>query len=182
VKQLVPSLALACLLLTGHSPAVLDDDVPPPDTKCELILFDFGDANDKEVRDAAIARFYTHYPNIKVTDHFTPVSSWADYIEKLMAEVAAGNAPDLIHLATEGAQLAISKNLLIPVNSYASSDAAAKNVLTDIDPALLKRFTVEGKLYLVPVAWNSMLVHCVPFLPDPFLCGTGPSPCQLQCN
>jgi multiple sugar transport system substrate-binding protein len=160
----------------------LADDVPPPDTKCELILFDFGDANDKEVRDAAIARFYTHYPNIKVTDHFTPVSSWADYIEKLMAEVAAGNAPDLIHLATEGAQLAISKNLLIPLNSYASSDAAAKNVLTDIDPALLKRFTVEGKLHLVPVAWNSMLVHCVPFLPDPFLCGTGPSPCQLQCN
>jgi multiple sugar transport system substrate-binding protein len=63
VNQFVTFLALTCLLVTGRSAAALADDVPPPDTKCELVLFDFGDANDKQVRDAAIARFHTPYPN-----------------------------------------------------------------------------------------------------------------------
>src|SRR6202041_2740384 len=67
---------------------------PPGDTKGELVLFDFGDANDKQVRDATIARFNKSYPNVKVTDQFTPITSWPDYIDKLVTQVASGKAPD----------------------------------------------------------------------------------------
>jgi multiple sugar transport system substrate-binding protein len=123
-----------------------------------LVLFDFGDANDKQVRDATIARFNKSYPNVKVTDQFTPITSWPDYIDKLVTQVASGKTPDLIHIATEGAQLSIQKKLIIPLDEFTSS-GAGKDLLTDIDPVLLKGFTVEEKLYLVPEAWNNMMIY-----------------------
>ena len=123
------------------------------------MLFDFGDANDKQIRDAAIARFNKRYPNVKVNDQFTPIASWSDYLNKLVAQVASGKVPDLIHIATEGAQLAVRKNLVIPLDEFTKSDPSAKDLLSDVDPALLKGFTVDGKLYLVPVAWNNMMIY-----------------------
>jgi multiple sugar transport system substrate-binding protein len=138
--------------------AALAQSPPPGDTKGELVLFDFGDANDKQVRDATIARFNKRYPNVKVTDQFTPITSWPDYIDKLVTQVAAGKAPDLIHIATEGAQLSIQKKLIIPLYEFTKTDPG-NDLLSDIDPTLLKGFTVEGKLYLVPEAWNNMMIY-----------------------
>ncbi len=151
--------AIALLLADGRFFAASAEDAPLPETRGELVLFDFGDENDKDIRDAAIARFYTHYPNVKVTDRFTPNSSWADYYDKLAEQIASGNAPDLIHIATEGMQLAIQRNLIIPLDTYAKSEISAKDLLNDIDPVLLKGFTVNGKLYLVPIAWNNMMIY-----------------------
>ncbi len=134
------------------------ENAPLANTKAELVLFDFGDANDKQIRDAAIARFNKRYPNVKVTDQFTPITSWSDYIDKLVTQVASGKAPDLIHIATEGALLTISKTLVIPLDEFINSDAG-KELLTEIDPALLKGFTVDSKLYLLPEAWNNMMIY-----------------------
>jgi multiple sugar transport system substrate-binding protein len=134
------------------------ENAPLANTKAELVLFDFGDANDKQIRDAAIARFNQRYPNVKVTDQFTPITSWPDYIDKLVTQVASGKAPDLIHIATEGALLTISKKLVIPLDEFINSDAG-KKLLTEIDPALLKGFTVDSKLYLLPEAWNNMMIY-----------------------
>lgn len=152
-------LACALLMAAGRFSAATAQNAPPADTKGSLVLFDFGDANDKQIRDAAIARFNKRYPDVKVNDQFTPISSWADYLDKLVAQVASGKVPDLIHIATEGAQLAVRKNLVIPLDEFTKSDPLAKNLLSDIDPALLKGFTVDGKLYLVPVAWNNMMIY-----------------------
>ena len=138
----------------GFAPA---QNAPSPNTKGELVLFDFGDANDKQVRDATIARFNKRYPNVRVTDQFTPITSWPDYIDKLVTQVASGKAPDLIHIATEGAHLSITKHLIIPLDEFTAGNGEI--ILNDIDPALLKSFTVDGKLYLVPEAWNNMMIY-----------------------
>jgi multiple sugar transport system substrate-binding protein len=155
----VPLLACALFMAAGHFSAASAQNAPPADATGSLVLFDFGDASDKQIRDAAIARFNKRYPNVKVNDQFTPISSWSDYLNKLVAQVASGKVPDLIHIATEGAQLAVRKSLVIPLDELAKSDPSAKDLLTDVDPALLKGFTMEGKLYLVPVAWNNMMVY-----------------------
>jgi multiple sugar transport system substrate-binding protein len=152
------SLGLASLLALGRLSTASAENAPPADTKGELVLFDFGDANDKQIRDAAIARFNKRYPNVKVTDQFTPITSWPDYIDKLVTQIASGKAPDLIHIATEGALLTINKKLVIPLDEFTNSDAG-KDLLTEIDPVLLKGFTVEGKLYLLPEAWNNMMIY-----------------------
>jgi multiple sugar transport system substrate-binding protein len=151
---------LGIVLFIGHGrlSAASAENSPPADTKGELVLFDFGDANDKQIRDAAIAGFNKRYPNVKVTDQFTPITSWPDYIDKLVTQIASGKAPDLIHIATEGALLTISKKLVIPLDEFINTDAG-KDFLTEIDPVLIKSFTVEGKLYLLPEAWNNMMIY-----------------------
>ncbi len=68
-------------------------------------------------------------------------------------------SPDLIHIATEGVQLAVRKHLVIPLDEFTKSDPSAKDLLSDVDPVLLKGFTVEDKLYLVPAAWNNMMIY-----------------------
>jgi multiple sugar transport system substrate-binding protein len=156
--RLLGFFGLVLLMAHGRLSTASAEDAPPADTKGELVLFDFGDANDKQIRDAAIARFNQRYPNVKVTDQFTPITSWPDYIDKLVTQVASGKAPDLIHIATEGALLTISKTLVIPLDEFINSDTG-KELLTEIDPALLKGFTVDSKLYLLPEAWNNMMIY-----------------------
>jgi multiple sugar transport system substrate-binding protein len=152
-------LAFTFLLAVGGRLSVsCAQNTPSPDTKGNLVLFDFGDANDKQIRDAAIARFNKRYPNVKVIDQFTPISSWSDYLNKLVNQIASGKAPDLIHIATEGVQLAVRKNLVIPLDEL-TSEPSGKELLSDVNPSLVKGFSVEGKLYLVPVAWNNMMVY-----------------------
>jgi multiple sugar transport system substrate-binding protein len=152
-------LALTFLLVADDRLSVsFAQTAPTADTKGSLVLFDFGDANDKQIRDAAIARFNKRYPNVKVTDQFTPISSWSDYLNKLVTQIASGKAPDLIHIATEGVQLAVRKNLVMPLDEL-TSEPSGKELLSDVDPALVKGFSVEGKLYLVPVAWNNMMIY-----------------------
>jgi multiple sugar transport system substrate-binding protein len=149
--------SLVFALTHGSLPVVAADETPPANTKAELVLFDFGDANDKQVRDATIARFNQRYPDVKVTDQFTPITSWSDYIDKLVQQVVSGKAPDLIHIATEGVELSIRKHLVIPLDELTGGSAGT--LLSDIDPALLKSFSAEGKLYLVPEAWNNMMIY-----------------------
>jgi multiple sugar transport system substrate-binding protein len=156
--QAFPFFAAVLLMAAGRFSAASAQNALSLDTKGNLVLFDFGDANDKQVRDAAIARFNKRYPNVKVTDQFTPISSWSDYLNKLVTQIASGKAPDLIHVATEGVQLAVRKNLVIPLDEL-TSEPSGKELLSDVDPALVKGFSVEDRLYMVPVAWNNMMVY-----------------------
>jgi ABC-type glycerol-3-phosphate transport system substrate-binding protein len=100
----------AVLILSGQLSAA----PPAPDIKADLVLFDFGDAKDKQIREAAIARFNKRYPNVKVVDQFNPITSWSDDLDKLLTLSVSGKAPDLIHIATEGVQLGVHKRLLRP--------------------------------------------------------------------
>jgi multiple sugar transport system substrate-binding protein len=145
----------AALILSGQLPAA----PPAAETKADLVLFDFGDAKDKQIREAAIARFNKRYPNVKVVDQFNPITSWSDYLDKLLTLSVSGKAPDLIHIATEGVQLGVHKRLLRPLNEFAENDPAAKESLSDTDPALVKSVTVDDKFYLLPVAWNNMMIY-----------------------
>src|SRR5258708_17269488 len=133
ISRVLKSFDLGLLFGNQLLSAALAQSPPPGDTKGELVLFDFGDANDKQVRDATIARFNKRYPNVKVTDQFTPITSWPDYIDKLVTQLASGKAPDLIHIATEGAELSIQNKLIIPLDELTKTDPR-NTLLTDIDP------------------------------------------------
>jgi ABC-type glycerol-3-phosphate transport system substrate-binding protein len=45
------------------------------------------------------------------------------------------------------------------LNELAENDPAAKESLSDTDPALVKSVTVDDKFYLLPVAWNNMMIY-----------------------
>jgi multiple sugar transport system substrate-binding protein len=130
-----------------------------PDIQAKLVLYDFGDTNDRAVRQQAIDRFNKRFPNVTVDLQFTPIKTWSEYLEKLVTQVAGGTAPDVVHIATEGVRLAVDKNLVMPLSDLAANDPDGKALLDDVDPTLVKSYTVNDKLYLVPAAWNNMMIY-----------------------
>lgn len=132
---------------------------PAADAKGKLTISNWGDPNDKAVYEAVRKRFQGKFPNVDVTDNFTPITTWSEYVNKLLSQVAAGNAPDVINIAIEGVRLGHSKRLFSPLDNYIQKDPEGVALVGDVAPELLKSLTVEGKQYLLPSNWNTMLIY-----------------------
>ncbi len=133
----------------------------PPDKNATgtLTISNWGDPGDDQVYASAKKRFQAAFPNVQVTDNFVPITTWTDYINKLVADVAAGNAPDVINIAIEGMALGVSKQLFTPLDDYVARDATAKDILDNTGERLLDGLTFEDKLYFLPNTWNTMLIY-----------------------
>ena len=129
------------------------------ETKATINIFNFGGDNDKKIYSEAYTRFNKKFPNVTINDNFTPVTTWSEYSNKIATQVAGGKAPDIIHIAIEGVRLLVSKDLLLPVDDLLKADAAGKDLLDDIDPALTAPMKVGGKFFVVPDSWNNMVIH-----------------------
>jgi multiple sugar transport system substrate-binding protein len=135
------------------------DNALTADTKATISIFNFGGDADKEIYNAAYARFNKRYPNITIQDNFVPSGSWSEFTNKVTTQIAGGQAPDIINIAIEGARLLISKDLVDPLNDFIAQDPGAKELTDDVDPALTKAFEVDGKLWLMPHSWNNMVIY-----------------------
>lgn len=151
----VPLLALAF----GLQLAVAATGELLSDTEATLVLYDFGDANDRAIRQEAIARFNERFPNVTVELQFTPITTWSEYLQKLVTQVAGGSAPDIVHIATEGVRLAADRGLLLPLGDFVANDPEGQTLLEDVAPTLIDSYTVDGNLYLLPAAWNNMMIY-----------------------
>lgn len=152
MKKLITVLGLLSAVNIAYADVVSE-------VEAEITLFDFGDANDKAIRAAAIERFNEKYPNVKVNNQFTPISSWSDYLDKLVTQIAGGQAPDMIHLATEGVQLAVKNNLVVPLDDFVTSNDDVQAIIADTNETLLNGFSSDGKLYFLPASWNNMMIY-----------------------
>ena len=68
---------------------------PAADITATITVSNWGDPGDKKVYDAVAKRFKEKYPNVTVNNDFTPITTWTEYVNKLVSQVAAGNAPDV---------------------------------------------------------------------------------------
>lgn len=132
---------------------------PPADTRATLSISNWGDPGDKPVYAAVADRFKKKYPNVTVEDNFTAITTWSDYINKLVTQIAGGKAPDVINIALEGFQLGVQKQLFRDLTSYLNGDKSAAALKTGVDPQLVAPFTKGGKQFLLPNTWNTMLVY-----------------------
>lgn len=132
---------------------------PPADTTATLTISNWGNPGDEKLYQAAIDRFNTRYPNVTVTNNFTQVVNWSDYINKILSSIAAGDAPDVINIATEGVEFGLSKDLFQPLTNYVQEDSSVQALVNDIDPNLIAGFTKDGDTYLLPNNWNAMVVY-----------------------
>jgi multiple sugar transport system substrate-binding protein len=137
---------------------------PASDITATLTISNWGNPGDEKIYNSAIARFNTKYPNVKVKNNFTQVVNWGDYINKIQASIASGDAPDIINMATEGVEYGLDKKLYQSLNNYIKQDASVQALINDVSPALLKGFTKDGQTYLLPNNWNTMLVYYNPAL------------------
>ena len=132
---------------------------PPSDTTATLTISNWGDPADQEVYKSVVERFKQKYPNVTVVDNFTPITTWTEYVNKLVAQQAAGDSPDIVNIAIEGVRLGVSKGMFEPINSYLESDPAGAAIAADVDPALLGSLAVDGNQYLMPGTWQQMVIY-----------------------
>ena len=149
---------------SGGGPAEVpaaDGPYEPPasDIEATLTISNWGDPVDQEVYEEVAARFKERYPNVTVKNNFTPITTWSDYVNKLTAQVAGGDAPDVINIAIEGFQLGLDKNLFASLEGYLENDPDGQKLTEDVDPRLLETFEDRGSTYLIPSTWNTMLIY-----------------------
>lgn len=132
---------------------------PATDVAARLTTYNWGNPQEAQAYAAAFARFRKAYPNVTVADNIAPVSSWSDYADKLFTQIAAGNAPDVINIAIEGVRLAVSKNLLLPLDELIASNPEIKALIDKIPAQLKEGLTVDGKLYEIPNGSQTMVIH-----------------------
>jgi multiple sugar transport system substrate-binding protein len=123
-----------------------------------VVVSNWGNPADQDVYAAAADRFEAAHPCVTVKDNFTPITTWSDYVNKLVTDVAAGNAPDVINIAIEGVQQGAANDLFLPLEPYLKDDPSAQEFLADVDPQLIEGVSVDGTQYLMPSAWNSMMI------------------------
>ena len=123
--------------------------------KADLTLYNWGTPVDKKIWDDAIARFNKNFPNVNVTNNIVPVTSWADYADKLATLVAGGKSPDLINIGGEGYRLGVAKNLVLPLDA---AMAKVPEIAASMNPRLIEGASVDGKVYWLPHLYETMVI------------------------
>lgn len=132
---------------------------PDKSITATLTVSNWGDPVDQAAYEAVAQRFKAKFPNVTVKNNFTPITTWTDYVNKLTTQVAAGDAPDVINMAIEGLELGKAKELFQPLDDYFTKDPEGAKLIADVDSRLMETFRKEGKTYLVPSTWNTMLIY-----------------------
>lgn len=153
-KLLSVLLALVILSSFAIAPAFAEEPVT-------IRIYNWGDANDMAADAAAVARFNEKYPNVTVDIQYKEKSiTWADYITQLLAQIAAGDAPDMCLMAIEGLYQLVSYGVMMPLNGYIEGDETASEVLSDVHQSLIDGLTIDGEVYFFPCHWNGMILFC----------------------
>lgn len=132
---------------------------PQTDIAATLTTYNWGNPDEAKAYSDAFGRFKAVYPNVAVADNIAPVSSWSDYADKLVTQIAGGNPPDIINIAIEGLRLAVNKGLLLPLDDLIAADPDAKALVDKIPAQLKDGLSVDGKLYEIPNGSQTMVIH-----------------------
>jgi multiple sugar transport system substrate-binding protein len=109
--------------------------------------------------------FRSRHPEIELIAEGVPTGGWADFFNKVTTQLAGGQAPDIIQIATEGQQLFASKDLLEPLDPYIERDREyIEEYYADIHPNLVewtRTYTSrDGVTYYLPGEFNTMAMWC----------------------
>jgi len=133
--------------------------VQPQSQEVVLKVLNWGNLEEEAIFNEAIARFESAHPGVKVEQTITPVESWSNFIEKWITMSTSGNAPDLINIGLEGAQMALANNLILPLNEMIASDSEMDIRVKTFAKPLLEGFSKDGELYAVPNGSQTMVMY-----------------------
>ena len=103
--------------------------------------------------------FHAKHPNINVTVQVISVPTWSVFFSKVLTQIAGGRSPDIIGIATEGAQLIGAKDLALPLDDLIKRDEAELgDFFSDVNPKLIEPFKYKGKTLGLPYSWNNMVI------------------------
>lgn len=114
-----------------------------------------GTQADAEARANLVKAFEAANPGIKVRIMAIQSVDWQDFFSKILTMVAAGTPPDVVNVATEGAQL-FADRLAHPIDEFVKRDAdELTEYFDDVHPSLVEAFMYKGSLFQLPIDWNA---------------------------
>ncbi|MBC9823943.1 sugar ABC transporter substrate-binding protein [Terrabacter sp. MAHUQ-38] len=124
------------------------------DSKALTVAY-FGDPKSAASLSKVADPFRKANPGVTVRFVGTTGTDWNEFFTKLLAQIAAGNPPDIVSVATEGVQLFASKKLAEPLDEYVKRDKSElQSYFSDVHPSLVEAMMYEGSLYELPTDFN----------------------------
>jgi len=77
-------------------------------------------------------------------------SSGNPYMEKVITQAAAGYAPDVLFVEVGNFKEFVDRGLLVDLTPYIEKDKGKDFNIKDYYPQIIDRFTLDGKLYVIP--------------------------------
>ncbi|CAM5702285.1 hypothetical protein SALBM311S_03530 [Streptomyces alboniger] len=129
-------------------------DIPGRDDG-SLVIATLGSAFNPEAQRALRDGFREVHPDIRIRINPVQAYDWSDFFSKILTQIAAGTAPDLVYVATEGVQL-FAQRLGVPLDRWAKRDEAElRTYFADVHPSLVESMMYEGSLHQLPVEFNA---------------------------
>lgn len=125
----------------------------------ELRVAWWGSQNRHDKTIKVIEMFQEKYPNVSIKYEF---GGWDGYWDKIAAQAAGGNLPDVFQQDYQCLAQYARKGLLLNLDSYVEQGILD---LTDVDENIISGGRVDGKLYAIGLGTNAM---CVVYDPELF--------------
>jgi len=124
----------------------------------ELRVAWWGSQNRHDRTIKVIEMFEEKYPNVSIQYEF---AGWDGYWEKMAAQAAGGNLPDVFQQDYQYLTQYARKGLLVDLNPYVEQGILD---LSDVDENSISGGRVDGKLYAINLGSNAMCVAYDPVL------------------
>lgn len=124
-----------------------------------LRVLNWGNTEEEKIANEAIARFNENNPDVEVKQTCVPVTSWSDFIQKWITMSTSGEAQDVINIGLEAVHMAVSNDLLMPLDEIVSGDQELSKVKEEYAPVLLDGFSVDDNLYGLPNGSQTMVMY-----------------------
>ena len=142
-RALLGAIGLGIVGTVVSWPRLTGADIPGRGTDTLTVAL-FGTAQDAVARQALVDGFQRKHPGITVRIVAIQGQDWSEYFAKILTMIAAGTPPDVVTVATEGAQLFASR-LAHPLDEYVRRDASEmQEYFDDVNPTLIEAFMYQG--------------------------------------
>jgi len=160
---LATSLA-ACNASSGSDPQPVASPGTEPQGSIKISIFGV-DQNNINAFTELFKSFTAKYPKVNLQIRGIAAADWGTYFNAISTQIAGGDPPDVVQVATEGQRLFSSRNLVTPIDDYIQRDKTEMdNYFADVDAnyrAQIDKYEkVDGKTYYLPGAFNTMVMWC----------------------
>ena len=122
----------------------------------KIVVAQFGTIENAQAVQKILDGFKKIQPDITVQVNAVSAPDWDGFAAKLLTQIAAGDAPDLMGVATEGLQLFAGKGLATPLDDFVKRDKAQlTDFFSDVHPSLIEAMMYNGSLYSLPDNFNA---------------------------
>lgn len=145
MKKSIYLLIVLLLAICTFSPASAEE------TTLTWTSWAFAEENLKPTYDSMKDTFMESNPDIKIE---TATEPYAQYLDQLLIQVAAGNGPDVAHIKAEWLPQFLALGAVKAVGAYVSPE-----VLADYNPDAIDAVTIDGEMLALPWFNNTYALY-----------------------